>query len=528
MAVNKSGKGTLITVVIAVLGVVSLAAGLAIGNLSLGISPRLSWSFSAAGVILLLVAAFAYTQRVSRGFGGRHIRYGVNTIVMIAAFAGVLFFANILAAYQFYRFDTTVAREFSLSPQTKSVLANLPGQIKVYAFTSSGDKRPQLDSLLKEYVRLTDKLDFRFIDMDKEPGLAGQYQVQYPTMVFSYGGKQQDLLLVRYVPEYQGLIPIDSSEQEITSALVKVTRNTPKKVYMVSGHREIDIDSQDDSGGALMRAYLEADGYQVEKLSLAVNENVPADASVVIVAGPKAPFRDEEVKAIASYLRLGGKGLIMVDPNSVSIPDLKPLFDEWSIEVGPGVIIETANPFLGDPRAPLVEDYPMTGITKDMQGLETVFPLATRVRARTDTQPPPWVKVADLILTSTRSWLETDEAKIEFNSDKDVQGPIPLAAVAIGETSGETGPKSRIIFVGNSPFAWNAYMQGMPGNSDLFANMVNWLAEEDTLIGVRATPEGLRSFTLDEDQRMIARYVAPWGIPLLVILAGIFVWWRRK
>ena len=73
----------------------------------------------------------------------------------------------------------------------------------------------------------------------------------------------------------------------------------------------------------------------------------------------------------------------------------------------------------------------------------------------------------------------------------------------------------------------NAYL-GFQGNKDLVMNMVNWLSAEESLISIR--PKSQEHQTLDMNQRQMGRllYLGVFGVPLVIILIGAGVWWRRR
>jgi ABC-type uncharacterized transport system involved in gliding motility auxiliary subunit len=118
------------------------------------------------------------------------------------------------------------------------------------------------------------------------------------------------------------------------------------------------------------------------------------------------------------------------------------------------------------------------------------------------------------ISTSAQSWAEADLAslstgQVALNADKgDKQGPVMLGSVSsapateVAPPPAANGtpaapddapkPESRVAAIGDSDFASN-FAIGIPGNSDLFVNVINWLGQREDLIGIRARePEDRR------------------------------------
>ncbi|MEK7682004.1 MAG: hypothetical protein AAB369_04170, partial [Chloroflexota bacterium] len=106
-----------------------------------------------------------------------------------------------------------------------------------------------------------------------------------------------------------------------------------------------------------------------------------------------------------------------------------------------------------------------------------------------------------------------------------VEGSAPLGSPAPAPSGQQT--RTRIIAIGDSDFATNQYFYSL-GNSDLFLNSINWLAEDETLISIRPKPAGIRLIVLTQ---LEFRYIL-WSsialLPLVLVGVGGIVWWRRR
>jgi hypothetical protein len=212
------------------------------------------------------------------------------------------------------------------------------------------------------------------VDADRQPARVKEYNVlNYGTVVMEYGGRRENVMSDR--------------EQDLTNALIKVTTGRQVKAYFVQGHGEKDSVGSDRNGYANAVELLKRDNYTVEKIVLAQSqEGVPADASVLIIAGPTTDYLKPEVDAIRTYLRKGGKALVMLDPpvgESIRpAPTLESLLKEWSITLGHDVVIDISGmgQLLGtDASVPVVASYPNHPVTENFNVL-TAFPLRRSVR----------------------------------------------------------------------------------------------------------------------------------------------------
>jgi ABC-type uncharacterized transport system involved in gliding motility auxiliary subunit len=88
-------------------------------------------------------------------------------------------------------------------------------------------------------------------------------------------------------------------------------------------------------------------------------------------------------------------------------------------------------------------------------------------------------------------------------------------------------PETRLAVIGDSDFASNAYL-GVQGNRDLLMNTVNWLAQQESQIAIRPRDPADRRITLTENAATGMFWLSIVIVPLAVIGAGAFSWWRRR
>ena len=86
---------------------------------------------------------------------------------------------------------------------------------------------------------------------------------------------------------------------------------------------------------------------------------------------------------------------------------------------------------------------------------------------------------------------------------------------------------ARLVVFGDVDFASNEYVEN-PGNADLFRNSVNWLAKKETQLGISAKPPDFRKATINPAQMKVIFWVSIAGIPVVPIVIGSLVWWKRR
>ncbi len=478
-------------------------------------------------------------RTLRQAFNLRTLKYGSHASLFTVIVLAVVYVLYSLAMQHNQRFDVTQAKRFTLAEQSVKLLQGLQYPIKVIGFYSLAERdRETFTDLVKQYTQHTDKLSYEVIDPDRQPALAKQYDITaYNTVVVEGNGKKEKVFRVE--------------EAALTNAILKVTRNTKKVVYFVTGHGEPALTDSERNGYSGTKQALEDQNYTVQELVLARQSQVPDDAAVVIVAGPRRDLLESETEALSAFLGRGGHLFVMIDPDTV--PSFVTFVKRYGIEVGNDVVIET-NPLGrlvgGDYLMPVVMTYERHAITKELGNVMTMFPVVRSVQVAKELTPG--ITAQELAKTSPESWAETDlkalqEGRTAFDADSDRRGPISIAAVATinPDKTGTPAPTSesseqpeqeqnaapraaRLVVFGDSEFANNSLFS-IQGNGNLFLNTVSWLAEEEDLIAIRPRKGGGSGpVMLTAAQAPFIFWLPVVLLPLGVFASGAVVFLRRK
>ncbi len=501
------------------------------------------------GLGCLLVYLLSQWREIARSFSGRQARLGSLAVASVVLVLGILVAINYLASRENKRWDLTASKQFSISDQTKKVLQGLQKPVHVRVFDRS-EGFPRFRERLDEYQYVSKQINVEYLDMERRPALANQFQVQTPgTVVIEYEGRTEKVT--------------SDGEQEITNGLIKVIQGKQHKVYFVQGHGEKSTEGSERSGYSTITASLTSDNFLTDKLVLAQQKDVPEDASVLVIAGPKTDFFAAEVEALKRYLAKGGKVLFLLDPpdraDAAEVANLATLLKEWGIEIGSNVVVDVSGmgQLLGtDVSVPVAVKYEPHPIT-DRFNLLTAYPLARSVSPVAGGSEGRTAQ--GLVSTSANSWAEsnikelTTSGKVARELDKgDKAGPVSLAAAvsapaadtpAAAAPAGDTAklgdpakpgnpadppkPETRIAVFGDSDFVTNGYL-GIPGNRDLFLNTINWLAQQENLISIRPREPGNSTLNMTADAAQRIFWLSIVIIPGLIVAAGVQTWWRRR
>lgn len=503
-------------------------------------------SLAIGGLITTLLYLLSQWRDIARSFSKRNVQYGSMAIGSIALVLAILIAVNWISTRQNKRWDLTANQQYSLSEQTRKVLGDLKQPVAVKVFADS-DGFTHFRDVLEEYQYGSKQLTVEYVDIIKQPTVAQRYQIAQPgTVVFEYAGRTEKVT--------------STDEQQMTNALIKVVQGRQPKIYFVYGHGERDTTGADRDGYAGAADQLKSSNFVIDRLALAQDPNVPADADVVIAAGPDSDYLPAEIDALRAYLRRGGHVLLLIDPPATA--DAKPLINlvafaaEWGIDVGTNVVVDVSGvgrAFNAGPEVPIALSYPAHPINDRFQQM-TAYSVARSVRPIEGGANGRTAQA--FVETSANSWAESDvrnlmtTGQVQRNLDGgDIAGPVSLGAAvsAAAETpatppapaaadgtapvppAGDDAPKpeARLVVIGDSDFAAN-WLLGFQGNRDLFLNTANWLSLQENLIAIRPKAPDDRRITVTADQQSIIRWLSLFIIPGLLFAAGVRTWWRRR
>jgi gliding motility-associatede transport system auxiliary component len=516
------------------LGVALVLSALAISQLR----PEWQWyrTLAFGGLVCTLVYVLSQWREVAREFSGRQARYGTLSIASILVVLGIIAALNYLAGRHNKRWDLTAARQYTLSEQTKKVLQGLKKPVRATVFARTEDFE-RFRTRLDEYTYQTKQLTVEYVDPEKRPAMAERLKENaLGTIVLEYEGRVQRVT--------------SDSEQDLTNGLIKVVEGKEHKVYFVQGHGERDMSGSDERGFSAIVNELKGDNFTAESLVL-LQQAIPADASVVVIAGPQSDLLPQEIDKLKTYLSKAGKLFVMIDPpQKADAPpptNLLALLKDWSVDVGNNAVLDPMSQLRGaDPSVPVAAPpYPYHAITNNFRFL-TAYPYTRSVKP---IEGGSGGRTATTFVQSGRnSWAETDlkllttQGEAQPEPDKgDVQGPVSLAvagsapaadapkpdANAGADNGDQTKPETRLVVMGDSDFASNGVV-GTGGNREMFLNVVNWLAQQENLIAVRPRNPEDRRITLTAGQDRFIFWLTVLILPGAILLAGVQTWWRRR
>ena len=450
----------------------------------------------------------------------RQTKYGAYAGIYLLVVLAIIVVVNVLANRYNKSFDTTSNKRYSLSEQTQKIVKGLKQNATITYYNQS-TRFAEGKDLLDEYANLSPKVHVAYVDPDKSPELARAAGIRnFGTAVVQVGAKKE--------------IAKDMTEEGVTGAFIRDLKGTTRTVCFVTGSGEHQIDNTERDGLSHFKDLLARDEYQAKSIDLLQNAAVPADCTTVVIAGPTHDYQQQEVDAIKNYIEGGGRAFFMLDPpiqfgsSAIATNDsLVSMLTSWGVTLDKNMVLDL-NPVgqlagLG-PQVVLVTAYSSQPIVSDMRGSAVGIPLSRSLEIK-DTGKTSVQKLFD----SSGSSLATSNlssAEVSVADPKNQKGPLTIAAAGTYNT-GKENSQGRFVVIGSSSWAANRFL-GFNGNGDLALNAMNWLSSDEDLISIRPKPPEDRRITMTRAQLILVRIVSQFVLPLIVIIAGTMVWWKRR
>ncbi|MBE9559868.1 MAG: GldG family protein [Proteobacteria bacterium] len=418
-----------------------------------------------------------------------------------------------------HQFDLTANKRHSLSSNSVDLLDTLDKPVTVHAYSNDDVTKQAIQEIITRYQRIKPDFKLRLLNPDIDID-----QIQKDGVVMN-----KPFAFVIYYNDRMELI--DSlSEQAISNALLRLNRRDNQQVVFLSGHGERNINGSDNRAYTTLNTQLTDMGFNLRTSNLLEN-NLPENTKLLIIAAPTNEYLAGEIKHIENYIDSGGNLLWLSDPGELY--GLDKIARSLGLQLQDGVIIDN-NPELRQTLniqhpgiIPVTEYFPHL-ITNTIR-YNTLFPLARGISPLTSEDTVNNWQAEALFGSSGKSWTETSGLQEEMTFDSasgDVAGPITIA-VALHRPGVKQSGSQRIVVIGDSDFLSDTYI-GAGANLNLGLNIFNWLIGDDDFISVEATPAADTKLSLSDTQLVFIGFGFLLVIPLFLLLIGFRIWYVRK
>lgn len=476
------------------------------------------WILLGFVVLFVIVAAYFDRKFFADFFSMKTTKHGMSMGLVTVLVLAVLVLVNILGARKYKVWDFSISQSNTLSDQSIKLIKDLKEDLQVAFFYKQGDEkseetRRQFRELIKKYQDQTDKMRLEFYEVNERPDMTEKYGVN----------KGSGVVFLEYKGRRNRVEKID--EQEITSALVKVTREKSKTIYVMAGHGEPSLDdTQDPNGQASLKSLLENNNYTVKTWQSNTDSKLPEDADVILISGAIHALQGFELDMLEAYLKKGGQLFLALESQKQT--GLEKLIQKLGVNLDNNFILNVIETPFGrgiNQAATVGSKFSSTSdITKVFKTQDVVvFRLPSSLSR--DNKVPEGLAIDEIIKTPAAmaftSLNFSGEGKVqEYSLGVNIKGKFPGTADA---------KEFSIVVFGDADFMSNEFLYKYM-NRDLVLNTMASLAKEENLISI--TPKEPQITRLDVNETRSA--LLTWGfiipLPLILLGTGITLWMRRR
>jgi hypothetical protein len=535
----------------------------------------------AAGLLLAAIGVIANRSLLLRLVTGRGVGEKANfaaTVLLAVALAGILCY---ISTRRFARLDWTGMQTYALAAKTKNILRALEREVQAVLMLPGGQTILQ-DPLMAE-------ASDRAMDMLEEFSSYSP-SLQVRRVFWTDPQEQQEVERIRQrvgpdIPSYSvifmtedadEIVPLGNvvtrspmgleftGEDAFAEALIKLTEEERATLYFLTGHGERPLEARAEQqpggqapaitagGGYSLSRFARAlrkDNYEVKELNLTAEGSVPADCQGLVIAGPRSPFSEAEMKALEEYLfQRSGGALVLVDPQAVAGAEtnvaelleptgIRPRTDAVGTTNAPSPLgtLQTQQVFI------LSEGMASHPVTRGLHNYSLSLQQPCPLQIAPAPQGPGSLSAQKLLWTDSEStWGETappaDRRRAaRYDPDRDVGPPLTVAAVVAPPEPPPGMPRMpgrqegpRVVVIGSSASFVNMVVEQQLPHLYLLQNAANWMAGKLHKLDIPPKTIELDQVPVSERTLVAARYFFIAGLPACIVALGLFVWLMRR
>jgi gliding motility-associatede transport system auxiliary component len=458
------------------------------------------------------------------------------TLALAATYGALFTYAagefDLKADYSYFR----TARP---SESTKNIVKGLEDPVKVAIFFPPlNDVGREVAGYLKELSRGATKFTYEVHDRLMEPQLARDWKVTQDGVLIVARGPTDETLVIGTEMSEAARNKLKTLDQDFQKNLIKVSRET-RTAYLTTGHGEMNESPDPTEGRAAngVRKLFESQNYNVRDLGLAqgLGNEIPKDATIVVVLGPSRPFLPGEVIALKKYAEGGGHLFLALDPDAKV--DLDPLAEIAGLSFQP---VTLANEKMhlrrrnnDSDRTILVTNRysshaSVSTLSRNSGRAHVVFAGAAALEPNPKTAQN--FKIDFCVKAMQDTFADANGNFRQDDSDKK-NGVFNLAAAVSNikdpHADMDKVPKEMRVFALGDADALSDAVFGNEANVILFVDAIRWLGGEESVAGAIATSEDVKiEHTKQKD--LILFYGTIFFVPAIVLGLGLLLSRRKK
>lgn len=499
-------------------------------------------------IVLFLIFTEQSIQKRRYHVSKKNLSLSAYSSTVIVGSIAVAVILNLIVAElpgRYTVFDLTANKLYSLTDDTKELVGNIGEDVTIYVLANENQADSTLANTLDSYEGLSSHIKVTYVDPAVNPKFYTKYtdgSISSNSVIVESSKRSRVVdyndLYVRefdYSTYSQNVTGYDA-EGQITSAISYVLSEDMPKIYMVTGHGELELDST-------FTDIIQKANIDTETINLMDYDAVPEDAAAVFVNAPTEDFSSDDAEKILTYLNNGGDIFINTTYTGKDMPNFDKLLDFYGVQASKGLIIETAqNSYYQDPFY-LLPSIEYDTITSDIySGNSYIF--APYCQGLTFTEKED-VEVSPLLASSEKSYVRDDiENSTSYDKqDGDVDGPFYIGLSCTAQVSGSNSEETEdegldntqnstgIIFSSENLFTQEADAMVAGTNQKLFSGVLQAFETEDgesSSVVIPVKNYEVEYLTVSQSWISILALITVIVIPFGFLITGFVIWFRRR
>lgn len=459
-------------------------------------------------------------------------KHRINSCIIIAAAVVLVVvvnvFVTVLGGKLPLKVDLTSNKMYELSDKTYEYLKTFDTPVDIYILASEAEQDERISSTLRQYAVANGNIKVININAAENPTFGKKYVTDGSSLtansVIVDAGERFKLFSMTELyglDAQRGQYTSLNVENKITSALKYVSSDKQLTAYMINGHSELEIT------GAANK--LIDENYKVGMVNL-LTEEIPAEASLVIIARPTVDFSETEITRLDKYLENGGNLQVYLDIDSKSLTNLYKYLKSWGIGVNDNVVVETdmsQSVALGSSGValvvPVVKSTDFTdSIIKNNRTL-AYFPYSKSLSQEFEVNGS--VSVTPLLTSSKSSYTTTNEIVAQTGGEETGEFAVAMLSEDSRHNSSVYVSGNTMLLTIDSSTLVNEY--GL-ANYDYFMNLINYTSGNEESFKVSEKTLVSNVISVSETGTIVIFVFIVVAIPLIILLCGFVVWFRRR
>ncbi len=487
----------------------------------------------------------------------RAIAIGLAVVLLFTS--GFGFFPNI-------RIDLTEGNIYTLTKATKKILADLPEDVEIILYESPNlpAQYQPISRTVKDVLRDYNtyggsRLSVLYKDPDTDQNIAqeaqdagvfpvqfntvgnGEFQVRqaYFGLVVKAGDKTKSIPLIQKTSDL---------EYQLTSFVNELTRVSKKKIAFL----DVPGAKTQNSGYSQLSQELRKQ-FDIENVSLSeATSTIPDDVDALVVTGSSGMFDTSVAEALKDYISKGKNVLFMIDTISVNPQYLfvtenatstEDLLSEYGVTVNQDLVYDLRSNQtvqVGGGRVTYFMPYPAfvqagvaEGVLAGSSIINVTVPWGSSISVDDSVLSSQGFKSTPLVFTTKYGGAEKETFMIdpqksfpETNLGQKVLGVLLKSAQDKGDNDKNN---SRIVVMGDSDLFSDSFLQGSAGNIAFGMEILSYLAQEDSLAGIKIKQETSHPLVFQNANQIAwVKYGNMLGILLLLSLSGAVIIGKRR